>query len=101
MIFPYVLAVSLALPGDSWFGVDKVKHFIVAAVVQGISYSVLRQHGVRHDQALVGATFVTGVASVGKEWVDRRRMGLFSTRDLVWDAAGAATATILLHQSKP
>lgn len=101
MMLPYLFVISLSLPSDSWFGIDKVKHFLVSAVMQGISYNVLRQHGVRHDRALVGATFVTGAASLGKEYVDRRRVGLFSTRDLVWDAAGAATATIILHQSKP
>lgn len=86
--------------GDSWFGVDKVKHFATAAFVQSVSFSTLRLTSVNKSQSLVGATIVTLTASVGKEVVDRRRGGEFSYKDLTWDAAGIGTASVLLNQTR-
>jgi uncharacterized protein YfiM (DUF2279 family) len=81
---------------DAWFGADKLKHFFVAAFTQSVAYSAFQAAHVRHDQALAGAWAVTAAASVAKEMHDRRTTGLFSVRDLVWDAAGAGTATGLI-----
>jgi uncharacterized protein YfiM (DUF2279 family) len=64
-----------------------------------VSYSALRTLDVRHDQALLGASCVTLTFGVGKELVDVRRGSTFSGRDLVWDAAGAGSATILLDRT--
>lgn len=100
MIGPFALVVSLVAPPDHWFGPDKIKHFFVAAFTQSVAYTVLQTARVRHDQALAGATVVTAVVSVGKELRDRRKSGLFSVRDLVWDAAGAAAASALLDHSR-
>jgi putative lipoprotein len=87
-------------PPDHWFGADKVKHFFVAAFTQSVAYGVLQAARVRHDQALVGASAVTAIVSVAKEVHDQRTTGLFSVRDLAWDAAGAAVATVLLDRSR-
>lgn len=100
MIGRLALAFTLAAPPDHWFGADKLKHFFVAAFAQSVTYSALQAARVRHDQALVGAWTVTAVISVGKEVHDRRTTGLFSVRDLVWDAAGAGAATVLLERSR-
>lgn len=85
---------------DGWFGADKLKHFFVAAFTQSVAYSALQATRVRHDQALAGAWAVTAVASVAKELHDRRTTGLFSVRDLVWDAAGAGAASIILTSAR-
>ena len=84
---------------DSWFGVDKVKHFFAAAFVQSVAYSTIRAAGASHDASIVGASFVTATVSIGKEVVDGRTGGTRSGRDLLWDAAGAAAATLLLQRS--
>jgi len=89
-----------APPRDSWFGADKLKHFFVAAFTQSVTYSALQTARVRHDHALAGAWAVTAVVSVAKELHDKRTTGLFSVRDLVWDAAGAGVATALLAHSQ-
>jgi uncharacterized protein YfiM (DUF2279 family) len=81
---------------DAWFGADKLKHFFVAAFTQTVAYSALQAARVRHDRALGGAWAVTAAVSVAKEFHDQRTTGLFSVRDLVWDAAGAGAASILL-----
>ena len=99
MIVPLALALSLTAPPDKWFGADKLKHFFVAAFTQSVAYSGLQLARVRHDRALAGAWGVTAVVSVAKEVHDRRSYGRFSVRDLVWDAAGAGAATLLLQRA--
>ena len=85
--------------GDSWFGADKVKHFFMGAFVQSVAYSAVRATGARHEASLVAATGVTAGVSIGKEWWDAHSGGTPSVRDLTWDAAGAASATLLLQHS--
>ena len=99
MIAHFALAMSLAAPPDHWFGSDKVKHFFIAAFTQSVTYSALQAARVRHGPALASASAVTAAVSVAKELHDRRTTGLFSVRDLVWDAAGAGVASVLLHNA--
>jgi len=87
-------------PRDAWFGADKLKHFFVAAFTQSVAYTALQSARVRHDHALAGAWAVTAAASVAKEFHDKRTTGLFSVRDLAWDAAGAGVATVLMTRSQ-
>jgi putative lipoprotein len=82
--------------GDSWFGPDKLQHFFTSAFVQSLGYGALRRAGADNGPAIAGASAITAVAGVGKELHDRRVRGEFSTRDLVWDAAGAGSASVLL-----
>lgn len=99
-----ILLFSLALhwppehAHDRWFGVDKVKHFAVSALAESVAYSALQAAGVDRGPALATATAATLSLGLGKEWIDRRRGGAVSVRDLTWDAAGAGTASLwLLH----
>lgn len=87
-------------PRDPWFSADKVKHFFMGAFVQSVTYSALRATGVGHQSSLWGATGGNALISVGKEVADARRGGLFSRRDLAWDAAGAGVATLLLVRTE-
>lgn len=82
--------------GDAWFGPDKLQHFFTSAFVQSLGYGALRRAGAENGPAIAGASAVTAVVGVGKEVRDRRVRGEFSTRDLVWDAAGAGSASVLL-----
>jgi putative lipoprotein len=93
------VAMSIAAPPDHWFGSDKIKHFFIAAFTQSVTYSALQAARVRHGPALASAAAVTAAVSVAKELHDRRTTGLFSVRDLVWDAAGAGVASVLLHNA--
>ena len=99
MIAHVAFALSLTAPPDNWFGSDKLKHFFIAAFTQTVAYSALQAARVHHDQALLGAWAVTATVSVAKEVRDRRSYGLFSYRDLVWDAAGAGVATLLIAKT--
>lgn len=99
MIVQVALAFSLTTPPDNWFGPDKLKHFFVGAFTQSVAYSALQLGRVRHDRAVAGAWAVTAAVSVAKEVRDKRSYGLFSVRDLVWDAAGAGAATVIIQRS--
>ena len=100
MIRSLVVGCVLALPGDSWFAPDKVKHFFISAFVQSLTYGALRGTGVRHDAALGGATLTTGLIGIGKEVRDCRTRGEFGARDLTWDAAGIGAATVMLQRTR-
>lgn len=86
---------------DGWFGRDKVKHFLVSAVVQSISFAALETAGADRGNALAGAAAVTLGVGMGKEWYDRRQGRSFSVRDLAWDAAGAGAASLLMVRIAP
>lgn len=103
---PWLLAFTLATgdtsamqmpPRDPWFGPDKVKHGVIAVALEGGTYATLRL-GADHREALAGAIVVTASLSLLKELRDRGRTG-FSLRDLAWDAAGIAVATLLLSNA--
>ena len=85
--------------GDRWFGPDKVKHFFVAAFVQSVGYSIARGAGASPQASLSAATVTTAGVSIGKEIQDRRAGGRISMPDLVWDAAGAGAASLMLGHS--
>lgn len=100
MILTLALALQAAAPpADHWFGADKLKHFFVSAFTQTVAYSALQAVHVRHRPAMTGAVAVTAVVGVTKEFHDRRTTGLFSVRDLVWDAAGTGVAVVLLEHA--
>lgn len=84
---------------DRWLGADKLRHFALAGLVQGVAFGSATTVGVRGRPALMTASALTAVVSIGKEVHDRRRGGRVSGRDLVWDAAGAALHGVLLARS--
>lgn len=101
MKFTLLLVLSLqGQPADRWFSADKIKHFFLGAFAQSVGYSALRATRIDHRSSLVGATAGSVIISVGKEMADARRTGLFSRRDLVWDAAGVGAATLLLTRTE-
>jgi|SRR5690242_18698794 uncharacterized protein YfiM (DUF2279 family) len=87
--------------GDHWFAADKVKHFFLAAFVESGSFSALRLTGMHRTPAFNTAIGVAAGVSVGKEVYDRLAGGDPSLKDLTWDAAGIAAASVALHQTKP
>jgi uncharacterized protein YfiM (DUF2279 family) len=84
---------------DRWFGRDKWNHFAAAAVVQSVGYAAFHRGDTSRSAAMWRAAGVTATISLGKEVFDRASGRDFSVRDLVWDAAGAGTATITIIQA--
>lgn len=96
-----VAGLLQAATPDSWLGADKLKHFFLSAFTQSLAYSVTQvtTKGSR-SSLLLGASLASAAVGIGKEVHDRRSTGLFSVRDLAWDAAGAGAATLLLVQTR-
>lgn len=99
------LAVNLVLAQhavvrDRWFGADKIKHFFVSAFIESVAFSLAQAAGANRSTALASGIGAAAVVGVGREIHDRRKPGnRFSYRDLVWDAAGAGSAALLLSRT--
>jgi putative lipoprotein len=86
-----------AVVRDSWFGIDKIKHFFISAFVESITYSALQAANVKRRPALAGAIGVTAAVGVARELHDRKKPGnRFSYKDLTWDALGIGAGTVML-----
>lgn len=86
---------------DEWLARDKVKHFVVSAVIQGAGHSVLRANGYDYREAAWTAGAITLGVGVGKELWDRSRGRPFSAKDLGADALGGGTGAVLIRQLAP
>ncbi|HVF40147.1 MAG TPA: DUF2279 domain-containing protein [Gemmatimonadaceae bacterium] len=88
-------------PGrDAWTGPDKVKHFFISAFIESFAFATLRAAGAEQNTALAAGLAVTAAAATGRELHDRKTKGIFSIPDLLWDAAGAAAAFLLLTNTQ-
>jgi uncharacterized protein YfiM (DUF2279 family) len=85
---------------DRWFATDKVKHFLMSAMIQSTAYSLARSAEVSRSNAQVAAGVASVVFGVAKEVKDRRQARVFSVKDLVWDGAGALAAAALLNGTR-
>ena len=97
------LAVNLiyaqtAVARDSWFGIDKIKHFFLSAFIESVSYSALQAAHVKRRPALAGAIGVSAAFGVARELKNKRTPGnWFSYRDLTpWDAYCGIAAGVLM-----
>jgi putative lipoprotein len=104
-LFGMCLAVNLvyaqtAVIRDSWFGIDKIKHFFLSAFIESVSYSALQAAHANHRSAMAGAIGVTAAFGVGREIHDYRNPNNhFSVKDLTWDAVGAGAGAALLSHT--
>ncbi|MEO8192830.1 MAG: hypothetical protein ABI681_03190 [Gemmatimonadales bacterium] len=102
-LFPNAALAQTAMPerqSDALFGVDKVKHFFIAGFVESMTFASLQKLGASRGTARAAAIGTTGVVSLGREFHDRRTKGLFSIRDLAWDAIGAGAALLVLNRTQ-
>ena len=97
-----VLFAQTVVARDSWFGIDKIKHFFISAFIESVTYSALQAAHVNRRPALAGAIGVSAAIGVAREIHDKRTPGnWFSYRDLTWDALGiGAGAAMLFHTRK-
>ena len=85
---------------DALFGPDKLKHFFIAGFVESMTFAGTQAIGANRSTARGTAIGVAAVVSVGREIHDRRTKGLFSIRDLAWDALGASAALFVLNKTQ-
>lgn len=91
---------SIHIRQSSAFGIDKLKHFLMAGYVESVTYAGMQAAGADRETSLATALGAVGVASVGKEMHDRRTGQGFSVADLVWDALGAGAAWLILAKTQ-
>ena len=95
-----VIYAQAAVARDSWFGIDKVKHFFISAFIESVSYSAFQAAHVNRRPALAGAIGVSAAFGVARELHDRRTPGNhFSYRDLTWDAVGIGAGAAMLTRT--
>lgn len=85
---------------DPWFASDKVKHLAISSFAYGVSFATLQYARAESSTLTRGAVAGAAFAGIGKEFLDRRRGGRFSARDLVWDGAGALLAGLLMRHTR-
>lgn len=97
---PVVPASQPPRPEDAFFGTDKVKHFFIAGFVETMAFAGAQAAGSGRSTARPVAIGTVAAVSLGRELYDRRRKGLFSVRDLAWDALGAGAALLLVNKTQ-
>src|SRR5438046_8989416 len=95
-----VIALQWPLEIDRWFGADKLKHFLMSALVQSSTYSTARATGLRSSASQVGGAAAVMSVGLWKEFHDRRHQKPFSVEDLTWEAAGAVAVASLLNGAR-
>jgi putative lipoprotein len=99
------LALSLALnlvfaqtavAGESWFGVDKLKHFFLSAFATSVSFSAIQAAGANRRTSMAGAIGASAALGISRELYNLRTTKVFSFRDLTWDAIGTGAAATML-----
>lgn len=103
MIAESLLMASLLCvpePPLSWFGEDKIKHFVASFVVSSLAASSARAAGLRRSDSLLLGAGVGVSVGLAKELDDVRRGGGFSGYDLVWDLAGVGAAIAVLDAAR-
>lgn len=89
-----------ARPRDSWFGSDKIKHFLISAFIESMTFSGLQAAGAHRNASFAGAIGATAVFGIGKEIHDKQRGEAFSIHDITWDAAGGGSAFLMLRHTQ-
>lgn len=87
-------------PPDHWFGADKLKHFLLSAMVETLVSSAAREAGLSSRSAHVVAATTTAGVGLGRELHDVRVGKGLSVRDLTWDAAGGVAAASLVNGAR-
>jgi uncharacterized protein YfiM (DUF2279 family) len=100
MISGFALLAIVAMQDGPLPGRDKVKHFLMSAFIQSVSFSVARVAAVDRPDAQIAAGAVTMSIGILKEVHDRRVGRPFSVGDLAFDAAGALAAAAILNGTR-
>ena len=85
---------------DAFFGTDKVKHFFIAGFVETMAFAGAQAAGSARSAARPVAIGTVTAVSLGRELYDLRKKGLFSVRDLAWDALGAGAALLVVNKTQ-
>ena len=77
-----------------------MKHFFIAGFVESMTFAGIQAAGADRTPAKTGAITAAAVVSFCREIQDKKTKGLFSVRDLVWDAIGASAALLVINKTQ-
>jgi putative lipoprotein len=88
-----------AVASESWFGIDKLKHFFLSAFATSVSFSALQAAGANRNTAMVGAVGASAALGISRELYNLATTKVFSIKDLTWDAIGTGAAAAMLSKT--
>jgi putative lipoprotein len=89
-----------AVPGESWFGIDKLKHVFLSAFATSVSFGALQAAGANRKTAMAGAIGASTALGISRELYNLRTTKAFSIKDLTWDAIGTGAAAAMLSKTR-
>lgn len=95
-----LIAVLHGPPLGNWLGADKIKHFLMSAMIHSLTFSAARTARLARPASQAAGGISVASFGVWKEFHDRRAKKPFSVEDLAWDAAGAVAAAALLNGTR-
>jgi uncharacterized protein YfiM (DUF2279 family) len=92
------LNAKAELVSDSWFGEDKLHHFIHSAAISSSAYLISNKMGSIDQRNSVYISFSVGtIAGIAKEIYDEcSGNGSASKKDLIYDIAGVISGILLI-----
>lgn len=81
---------------DDWFSDDKYKHFLLSTVISaGIANAAKDESRDNCEAALIGFSVTLALGAAKESYDKRKKKTLYSERDMVWNAAGSLTGSLL------
>jgi putative lipoprotein len=86
---------------DTWFGEDKLYHFLTASVIGAAATKVAVNNQAAPCDAMFIGISATLVIGTGKEWYDMRvKKTLFSWKDMAWNLAGSSVGSFAVSDCR-
>jgi putative lipoprotein len=81
---------------DEWFAKDKYTHFFLSTAISAAAANAAKNNGQENcDAALIGFSVTLTLGAAKESYDKRKKETLYSYRDMVWNAAGSATGSLL------
>ena len=81
---------------DDWDSPDKYKHFILStALSAATAYAAKNDNRDNCEAALIGFSVTLALGAAKESYDKRKKKTLYSGRDMVWNAAGSLTGSLL------
>lgn len=75
---------------DNWFSRDKYAHFLISTAASAALAKNAKNNGHEDcDAALIGFSITLSIGAAKESYDKRIKKTLYSTHDIVWDAAGS------------
>jgi putative lipoprotein len=81
---------------DDWDSPDKYQHFLLStAISAATAYAAKNDSRDNCEAALIGFSVTLALGAAKESYDKRKKKTLYSGRDMVWNAAGSLTGSLL------